>query len=258
MDIDAPRTPGMSGAAADGRLSEQLEAVAATARRRASRGGDREVDTAHLLHSLLEADPAVREFLDSGGPRTARLLAYLAQRSIGYGLRWRHSVEEGSRRPVRRGAGSPPRSVPDSGRADAGSPHGWSPAAARALTFALDRVAARGAARAECVDLFAGLLADPGCRAAEVLRTSGVDVRGIALRLVAATAAAGPRTGRGAGATPTAAAGAGTGTGTAVGTGTGTRSGTPAAARTAAPRRRPAAAGARERGGAGHPGVSGV
>lgn len=150
------------------RLSEQLAAVVATARRRASRGGDRDVDTAHLLHSLLESDPVVRAFLGGGGPLTAKLLGYLAQRSIGYGLRWRHSVEK---------AGIPCAGV------DEGLLPGWSPAAVMAMEVALGCVRARGADRADGVDLFAGLVADADCRAAEVLRIAGVDVRGIATGL---------------------------------------------------------------------------
>lgn len=165
------------GAVAEDRLSEQLAAVVAAARRRASRGGDREVDTAHLLHSLLEEDPAVRDLLGGGGPRTAKLLAYLAQRSIGYGLRWRYAVEE---TPACADTGGADTGRADTGgRAGAGPPHGWSPAAARAMEVALERVAARGAVRAEGADLLAGLAADPDCRAAEVLGRIGVDVRGL-------------------------------------------------------------------------------
>ncbi|OEU94437.1 hypothetical protein DB35_00330 [Streptomyces abyssalis] len=150
------------------RLSEQLGAVVATARRRAARGGDREVDTAHLLHSLLESDPVVRAFLGGGGAQTAKLLGYLAQRSIGYGLRWRHTVETGG---------------PHARTTDAPFVAGWSPAAAVAMAVALDRASARGEARADAVDLFAGLAADTDCRAAEVLRTAGVDVTGLAAGL---------------------------------------------------------------------------
>ncbi|SCK58643.1 Clp protease N-terminal domain-containing protein [Streptomyces sp. WMMB 322] len=158
-----------AGPAIEDRLSDQLAAVVATARRRASRGGDRDVDTAHLLHSLLESDPVVRAFLGGGGSLTAKLLGYLAQRSIGYGLRWRRSAEATGAADAGPGAG-----------AGAGALPGWSPAAAMAMEVALDRVRAREARRAEGVDLFAGIVADPECRAAEVLRTAGVDVRGLA------------------------------------------------------------------------------
>jgi hypothetical protein len=123
VDIRTPPAPasGAAGAVIEDRISEPLAAVVATARRRASLGGDREVDTAHLLHGLLESDAVVRAFLGGGGPQTAKLLGYLAQRSIGYGLRWRD----------------------------------------------------------------AALTADPECRAAHVLRTAGVDVRGVAAGLAA-------------------------------------------------------------------------
>lgn len=173
MDTSTPPVPaaGPAGALTEDRLSEQLAAVVAAARRRASLGGDREVDTAHLLHGLLESDPVVRAFLGGGGPQTAKLLGYLAQRSIGYGLRWRHAVEKTARL--------------SAGRAAPGPLSGWSPAAAAAMDVALARAAARGAVRAECVDLFAGLADDPDCRAADVLRTAGVDVRGLAAGLAA-------------------------------------------------------------------------
>lgn len=176
MNIGTPQSSAgvAPGAVAEDRLSEQLTAVVTTARRRAARGGDREVDTAHLLHSLLEEDPEVRAPLGGGGPRTAKLLAYLAQRSIGYGLRWRYAVEE---TPAAADAGGA------AGAAGAGPLSGWSPAAARAMRAALERVAARGAVRAEGVDLLAGLAADPDCRAAEVLGRIGVDVRGLAAAL---------------------------------------------------------------------------
>lgn len=169
MDTSTPPVPAgrTSGALIEDRLSEQLAAAVANARRRAARGGDPEVDTAHLLHSLLESDPAVRAFL-GGGSQSARLLGYLAQRSIGYGLRWRHTAETGGRRAPEGGS----RLVP-----------GWSPAAAGALEVALARAAARGERCADGADLFAGLAADAECRAVEVFRATGVDVRALAGRL---------------------------------------------------------------------------
>jgi hypothetical protein len=177
VDIRTPPAPasGAAGAVIEDRISEPLAAVVATARRRASLGGDREVDTAHLLHGLLESDAVVRAFLGGGGPQTAKLLGYLAQRSIGYGLRWRDTVETAGR----------PLATGTARGAAAGVPAGWSPAAAAALDVALARAGARGARRAEGVDLFAGLTADPECRAAHVLRTAGVDVRGVAAGLAA-------------------------------------------------------------------------
>ncbi|AKN73544.1 peptidase [Streptomyces sp. PBH53] len=73
--------------------------MVAGARRRAVRDGDRQTDTAHLLHALLEHDPEARAAV--GGPqRLARLLGYLVQRSIGYGLRWQGSVEDSGAIPL--------------------------------------------------------------------------------------------------------------------------------------------------------------
>ncbi|MFD1660241.1 Clp protease N-terminal domain-containing protein [Streptomyces caeni] len=155
----------------DARLSDELAAVVACARRRAVRDGDRQIDTAHLLHSLLESDPEVRGVFD--GPQTARLLGYLVQRAIGYGLRWRGSVEDS-------GAGSVP----------SGS-GGWSPAAASAVNAACARAERRGGARARGLDLLALIAADPGSRAVEVLARSGVDVRALAARIDAVAAVEG-------------------------------------------------------------------
>lgn len=87
LDIDSRSTTH------DPRLTAELVSVVTAARRRAVRDGDRQIDTAHLLHSLIEADAEVRAVLGPG-PRLARVLGYLAQRSIGYGLRWRGSVED--------------------------------------------------------------------------------------------------------------------------------------------------------------------
>ncbi|MFC4497190.1 Clp protease N-terminal domain-containing protein [Streptomyces ovatisporus] len=142
------------------RFSEQLAVMVADARRRAARSGDGDLDTAHLLHSLLESDPAVRALLGGEGVRTAKVLGYLAQRSIGYGMRWRDTVED-----------APP---PGAGEAAPPSLPGWSPGAARALRVALGLAEARGASSVEGVDLFAALAADEGCRAVDVLRASGV------------------------------------------------------------------------------------
>ncbi|MYU62657.1 Clp protease N-terminal domain-containing protein, partial [Streptomyces sp. SID69] len=97
-------------------LGAELATVVAGARRRAVRDGDRQIDTAHLLHSLLEQDPEVRSVV-GGPPQLARLLGYLVQRSIGYGLRWQGSVEDSGAIPV----------VPRPAAGDAGD---WSPAAA--------------------------------------------------------------------------------------------------------------------------------
>ncbi|MFF8959946.1 Clp protease N-terminal domain-containing protein [Streptomyces sp. NPDC014894] len=161
MQIPPSRLPGQPAvirAEVDAVLTAELVSAVAAARRRAVRDGDREVDTAHLLHSLVETDPEVRAVL---GSRVARVLGYLVQRSIGYGLRWRGSAED---------SGAPP--GPRERRA--GTP-GWSPSALAALDGAPARARSRGAARTEGVDLLAGLAADAGCRAVEVLRRAGVD-----------------------------------------------------------------------------------
>ncbi|WP_327357630.1 Clp protease N-terminal domain-containing protein [Streptomyces sp. NBC_01304] len=152
----------------DAQLSAELAAVVAGARRRAVRGGDGQIDTAHLLHSLLEYEPAVRDVFSrvGGGDQVARLLGYLVQRSIGYGLRWQGTVEDSGAVPVVREAA------------------GWSPAAASAMSAALLLARGRGDVRASGLDLLAALVRDGECRAVEVLRRGGVEagdvVRGIA------------------------------------------------------------------------------
>jgi hypothetical protein len=163
------------GAEAEDRFSEELAAVAVTARRRAERCGDEVVDTAYLLHSLLEWDPAVRAFLGGDSPRTAKLLGYLAQRSIGYGQRWRNSMEESAAA----------RSGESAGKAKEllGALPRWSPAAVSGMGMALERAEARGAPRVEGVDLLAGLVADRSCRAAEVLGNSGFDAAALSMML---------------------------------------------------------------------------
>lgn len=159
MQAPIPRQP-LGGRTAgppvddDARLSAELAAVVGGARRRAVRDGDRQIDTAHLLHSLLEHDPEARDVLD-GGPETARLLGYLVQRSIGYGLRWQGSVEDSGGIPLVTGA------------------DGLSPSAAAAMDHA--RALARDDGPARGLHLFAALVTDPGARAAEVLERAGLD-----------------------------------------------------------------------------------
>ncbi|MGW1895685.1 Clp protease N-terminal domain-containing protein [Streptomyces sp. NPDC002004] len=147
----------------DVRLTAELASALAGARRRAVRDGDRLIDTAHLLHSLLESDPAVRASL-ADGSQIARVLGYLVQRSIGYGLRWQVTVE-------------------DSGSVPVACEAGLSPAAATAMAAACERAARRGELLAEGVDLFAAMVADPECRAVEVLRRAGVDETELLRRL---------------------------------------------------------------------------
>lgn len=151
-------------AESDARLTEELAAVVAGARRRALRDGDRQLDTAHLLHSLLEADPEVRAVF-ADGTQVARLLGYLVQRSIGYGLRWQSAVEDSGAVPLIT-------AVP-----------GWSPLAAGALEDACARAGARGMAAAHGADLLAAIVAASESRAVEVLGRAGVEADGIAARL---------------------------------------------------------------------------
>lgn len=163
--------PGPIRAETDSRLSAALASVVAGARRRAVRDGDRQIDTAHLLHSLLETDPEVRAACDQGA-QVARLLGYLVQRSIGYGLRWRGSVEDSGAVPMVRE--SPPVPAQETG---------WSPSASAAMEAAVERADRRGAPRALGVDLLAALVADPECRAVEVLGRSGADPQVILRRI---------------------------------------------------------------------------
>ncbi|MGW4164970.1 Clp protease N-terminal domain-containing protein [Streptomyces sp. NPDC004788] len=161
--------PAARRAELEGVLTAELLTAVAGARRRALRDGDRQIDTAHLLHSLVEADPETGTAL-GGPPQHARVLGYLVQRSIGYGLRWQRSVEDtGSALPAVRGAET--------------VSSGWSPAAAAALAGACERAAQRGDRRVRGLDLLAVLAADPGSRAAEVLRAAGVDRAALAARI---------------------------------------------------------------------------
>ncbi|MDV9178452.1 Clp protease N-terminal domain-containing protein [Streptomyces sp. W16] len=150
------REQGIHRADSDARLSAELAAVVAGARRRALRDGDRQIDTAHLLHSLLESDPEARAVFGDG-PQIARLLGYLVQRSIGYGLRWQGSVEDSGAIPV----------IP--------AAEGWSPLAAGALEYACERAGLRDGDLAGGIDLLAALVADPEARAVEVLHRAGIE-----------------------------------------------------------------------------------
>ncbi|MEU9195534.1 Clp protease N-terminal domain-containing protein [Streptomyces hundungensis] len=156
----APRTT--APADLDARLTAELSSVVAGARRRALRDGDRQLDTAHLLHSLMESDPEVRAVFDDG-PQVARVLGYLVQRSIGYGLRWQGSVE-------------------DSGTVPLMSQSGWSPSTLAAVEYALGLADARGE-RVTGRDVLAGLTADRACRAVQVLRHAGVEAATLTERL---------------------------------------------------------------------------
>ncbi|QTT72723.1 peptidase [Streptomyces mobaraensis NBRC 13819 = DSM 40847] len=159
------RTPDIGGAD-EVPLSTEVAAAVAGARRRALRDGDRQIDTAHLLHSLLEADPETRLALPGGPDRLVRLLGYLVQRSIGYGLRWRGRVEDSRALPLLPEGGVP----------------GWSPAAAIAMGEAYARAAVRGPGPVEGLDLLHALALDPRCRAVEVLERAGIDAEGLCVR----------------------------------------------------------------------------
>ncbi|MEU7720981.1 Clp protease N-terminal domain-containing protein [Streptomyces tibetensis] len=165
-----PRTPrqsahehGIQRVDNDARLSDELASVVGGARRRAVRDGDRQIDTAHLLHSLLESDPEARAaFVE--GPQIARLLGYLVQRSIGYGLRWQNGVEDSGAVPV----------VTETA--------GFSPLAAACMEYACERAAERGEP-ARGTDLLAAIVVDPQARAVEVLGRAGIDPRDVLTRL---------------------------------------------------------------------------
>ncbi|MBT3153911.1 peptidase [Streptomyces sp. CHD11] len=148
----------------DAGLSAELAGAVAGARRRVVRDGDRQIDTAHLLHSLLESDCEVRAVLGEG-PRIARLLGYLVQRSIGYGLRWQGSVEDSGGLPVVTAAA------------------GFSPLAAGCMEYAHERAARNGSGPARGTDLLAAIVADPQARAVEVLRRAGIDPGELLTRL---------------------------------------------------------------------------
>ncbi|MCG7209317.1 Clp protease N-terminal domain-containing protein [Streptomyces arenae] len=157
----------------DAGLGAELAAVVAGARRRAVRDGDRQVDTAHLLHSLIEYDPEVRDLVGDA-PQLARLLGYLVQRSIGYGLRWQSGVED---------SGALPSVGPGEGRRDGRTEGAWSPVATAAVEYARSRARRRGGTRAQGVDLLAGLVVDPESRAVQVLERAGVAARDLAARI---------------------------------------------------------------------------
>ncbi|MFF8916991.1 Clp protease N-terminal domain-containing protein [Streptomyces sp. NPDC015032] len=172
-----PQQPAPNHAEFGARLTVELAAVVTGARRRALRDGDRQIDTAHLLHSLIESDPEVRASFE-GGPQLAKVLGYLVQRSIGYGLRWQGSVEDTGAVPVVRDPGS-------AGR-DTGV-EGWSPSAVSAMAGAHERAELRGDERAGGLDLLAALATDHECRAVEVLVRAGVDAGQLAARIAGAS-----------------------------------------------------------------------
>ncbi|MFG2886527.1 Clp protease N-terminal domain-containing protein [Streptomyces sp. NPDC048297] len=202
-DEGGPRADGRADDAAG--LSAELAAVVAGARRRAVRDGDRQIDTAHLLHSLLEADPQARAAVGTSA-QLARLLGYLVQRSIGYGLRWQSGVEDFGAgavavvpRPARHGGESK----------NAG---GWSPVAAASMEDARRRARHRGEHQATGTDLLAALVVDPRSRAVEVLERAGISASSLRTRT---ESGAGSRPGSGVGCE----SGAGSGTESGAGMG---------------------------------------
>lgn len=70
-----PSLPAARRAELEGVLTAELLTAVAGARRRALRDGDRQIDTAHLLHSLVEADTEAGAAL-GGPPQHARVLGY--------------------------------------------------------------------------------------------------------------------------------------------------------------------------------------
>jgi len=170
--------------------------IAAAARRRAARTGDAEVDTGHLLHSLLEADPEALAAVAPQPAQAARLMGYLAQRSIGFGRRWQGSAELGE---AGTGAVAAVRDDRREGPADAeaqepegwAGPVGWSRAAVMALHRARVGAAIRGAANGEPDDLelLAELAADPTSRAAQILSATGINPSTLTLTLACERAA---------------------------------------------------------------------
>ncbi|MFF4650659.1 Clp protease N-terminal domain-containing protein [Streptomyces sp. NPDC001380] len=149
-----------------------LGAVAAAARRRAARAGDEAVDTGHLLHSLLESDAAA---LDAAAPlprQAVRLMGYLVQRSIGFGRGWRATAEQPG---ADADAGAEGGAVPDTAGAEAPRSAPDRPGLSGAAAAALEEAAARPEALPVGHRLLAALLADPDSRAAQILRSSGID-----------------------------------------------------------------------------------
>ncbi|WP_392668815.1 Clp protease N-terminal domain-containing protein [Streptomyces sp. LN785] len=172
-----PEQPASNRSELQAGITAELASAVTGARRRALRDGDRQIDTAHLLHSLVESDPEVRAAFD-GGPQLAKVLGYLVQRSIGYGLRWQGTVE---------GSGAVHVVVEGDAAVRGTGTDGWSPSAAAAMAGARECAQLRGDERARGLDLLAALVGDPECRAVEVLGRAGVDSAELAGRIAAAS-----------------------------------------------------------------------
>ncbi|MHA6758821.1 Clp protease N-terminal domain-containing protein [Streptacidiphilus sp. PAMC 29251] len=158
-----------------------LEPVAARARRRAVRAGDSEIDTGHLLHALLESDQRALGLIAELPPQAARLMGYLAQRSIGFGRDWRPG--EGA----------------NVARSRPSAPPGWSRSAAAALGRAELAALMRDGGEPDALDLLAELASDEESRAAEVLLGAGIELSSTAARVRAAASAEGRGRDRGRG-----------------------------------------------------------
>ena len=146
-----------------------LSRVAAGARRRAVRAGDTEVDTGHLLHALLESDDRALGLAAPLATEAARLMGYLAPRSLGFGREWKSGEGAGAHRAQERNRLR------------------WSRSAGDALEQASRVALARTGHEADALDLLVQLAADPSCRAVEILRGAGVDPVGVVARVHAET-----------------------------------------------------------------------
>jgi pyruvate/2-oxoglutarate dehydrogenase complex dihydrolipoamide acyltransferase (E2) component len=149
-------------------LPAALRSAAAAARRRAVRAGDGEIDTGHLLHSLLESDPVALAAAAPQPRQVARLMGYLVQRSIGFGRGWRATAEHRAPSSAGGRVTQPPPPLPCP--AAAGGPP-WSLAAIAAL----ERAAADCVGRHNGMSLLAELAAESDSRAAQILRAAGID-----------------------------------------------------------------------------------
>ncbi|MFD5013791.1 Clp protease N-terminal domain-containing protein [Streptomyces chartreusis] len=150
------------------RPGAELASVIANARRRAVRDGDSHIDTAHLLHALLEIAPETRAVFEDRS-QLARLLGHLVQRSFGYGLRWQNRVEDTANAPTMAEATD------------------LSPAAAGAMSAACGRAGWRGEEWAGGLDLLVAIVEVPGGRGVEILQRAGIDVGALSSRIESTT-----------------------------------------------------------------------
>ena len=123
------------------------------------------MDTGHLLHALLESDDRALGLTAPQAAQSARLMGYLAQRSIGFGREWRSGEGAGAHRAQERNSLR------------------WSRSAGDALEQASRVALARTGQEADSLDLLVQLAADPSCRAVEILCGAGVDPEVVAARV---------------------------------------------------------------------------